>query len=171
MIRAEFVDCDTRSFFTPTLARQNVGIITGDVSGFFVIECDTAEHGEGINGAAVLRRWESMHGKLPPTLMARSPSGSVHYYFKHPGSRASRSGWPPTYSEPGSGVDCKGDGGMVLAPPSHPPATACDQEQAREEGRLLSMDQRGMPIAEAPRWLLNIVTEQGARSRNAGALQ
>ena len=155
VIRGEFNEYPG-GFFTGGYAKQNVGIVTGRMSGIFVIECDTSEHGEGINGAAALRRWESQRGKLPPTLMARSPSGSVHYYFRHPGkvyikSRAHILG-------PGSGVDCKADGGMVLAPPSYrPPQPASKGEPAKKGGYYTWINEEH-EIAEPPRWLLNLVT-------------
>ncbi len=90
----------------------NIGIPTGAENGFFVIETDTVE-GHGVDGAASLKKWEDEYGPLPETLMAMSPSGSIHRYYKHPGSAikfVSRSIAP--------GVDIKGDGGMVIAPPS-----------------------------------------------------
>ena len=47
--------------------------------------------------------------------MAISPSGSKHHYFKHPGNGIKViSRGLPGYP----GVDIKGDGGMVIAPPS-----------------------------------------------------
>jgi hypothetical protein len=88
----------------------NVGIVTGAVSGIFVVETDTAEgHGEGVDGASVLREMESKHGALPDTLEAISPSGSVHRYYKHPGADVkvlSRS--------IAEGVDCKAMAGWSL---------------------------------------------------------
>jgi bifunctional DNA primase/polymerase-like protein len=62
-----------------------VGIPTGAVNGIFVIEADTPK-GHKVDGIANLRQLEAEHGSLPITLMAESPSGSLHYYFKHPGA-------------------------------------------------------------------------------------
>ena len=61
----------------------NVGIATGPESGFFVVEADTKE-GHDVDGIASLARLETQHGQMPETLMAESPSGSLHYYFKWP---------------------------------------------------------------------------------------
>ena len=65
---------------------SNNGLPTGYDQGFFVIETDTAAgHGEGVDGAASLAAWEVEHGiTLPPTLMAKSPSGSIHRFYKYP---------------------------------------------------------------------------------------
>src|SRR5262245_6839831 len=60
----------------------NVGIVTGPKSGIFVVEADTPK-GHGVDGIASLRELERKHGKLK-TLTAKSPSGSLHYYFLYP---------------------------------------------------------------------------------------
>jgi Bifunctional DNA primase/polymerase, N-terminal/AAA domain/Primase C terminal 2 (PriCT-2) len=89
-----------------------IGVPTGIDNGIFIVETDTVA-GHGVDGDAALKQLEAKHGKLPPTLMAESPTGSVHRYLKHPGSGTriiTRSIAP--------GVDVKGDGGMVIAPPS-----------------------------------------------------
>ena len=119
----------------------NVGVVTGAVSGIFVVETDTAEgHGEGVDGDASLKALEAEHGELPPTLEAISPSGSVHRYFNHPGH-----GVKVVSRTIASGVDCKGDGGMVIAPPSVKP------------GKGAYSWRNDLPIADAPQWLLDLV--------------
>jgi hypothetical protein len=65
--------------------RCGLGIPTGAINGIFVIEADTVA-GHGVDGLAALRKLEREHGKLPRTLMAVSPSGSVHRYYRHPGN-------------------------------------------------------------------------------------
>jgi hypothetical protein len=131
---------------------QNVGIMCGVESGIFVIETDTAEHGDDIDGEAALNAWEADNGALPPTLMARSPSGSVHRYFRHPGRGIKVKSFSAILGE-GSGVDCKADGGMVLAPPSVRPATAA------KAGGVYSWVNAGHLIADAPEALLDVVIE------------
>ena len=64
----------------------NIGVATGAASGIFVIEADTPE-GHDIDGLASIKALEAEHGALPDTLMAISPSGSVHRYFEHPGAQ------------------------------------------------------------------------------------
>jgi hypothetical protein len=59
---------------------------------------------------------EAKHGSLPATLEAESPSGSIHRYYKHPGFKIKNSG-----SGIAPGVDVRGDGGQVVAPPSVKP--------------------------------------------------
>ena len=91
-----------------------VGVPTGAVNGIFVIEADTVK-GHGVDGIANLKALEAKHGKLPDTLMAESPSGSLHHYFNHPGRGIKVK---TVDSSIAPGVDTRGDGGMVVAPPS-----------------------------------------------------
>ena len=63
----------------------NVAIVTGAKSGIFVIEADTPK-GHGVDGLTSIKNLEAEHGPLPDTLMAISPSGSIHRYYRHPGA-------------------------------------------------------------------------------------
>jgi hypothetical protein len=138
--------------------KANIGLATGTGSGVFVIETDTAAgHGEGVDGAGALAAFEAKHGPLPPTLMAISPSGSIHRYFNHPGTGikvVSRSNIMP-------GVDCKGDLGMVISPPSVMPAVQFfDKSRNKLGGTYRWLND--LCIADAPRPLLEIVCEPAA---------
>jgi hypothetical protein len=88
----------------------NVGIVTGRLSGLIVVDID-AQHG-GPDSVAAL---EALHGLLPATVEALTGGGGRHLYFAHPGSPvANRVALYP-------GIDLRGDGGCVVAPPSvHP---------------------------------------------------
>jgi hypothetical protein len=127
----------------------NLGIPTGAENGFFVVEFDTPE-GHGADGAASLAALAAEHGPLPPTREAESPSGSVHYYFQHPGFFVKNSA-----SEVGPGIDVRGDGGMVLAPPSVKPGVGCYKWR------------NDLALAEAPGWLLDLVKEAPEAERPA----
>jgi hypothetical protein len=89
-----------------------IGIPTGAINKLIVIETDT-EAGHGVDGAASLAQLEAKHGALPNTLMACSPSDSIHRYFRHPGNGIKVRN---SASELGAGIDVRGDGGMVIAP-------------------------------------------------------
>lgn len=126
-----------------TFGRSNIGVPTGPDNGFFVVDADTIAGGHAANGIAALADLESKHGTLPTTLMARSPSGSIHYYFKYPlhmrvgGSR----------SKIAPGVDICGDKNMVIVPPS-------------VKGDLpYEWLNPGVAIADAPTWLLDLIAE------------
>ena len=123
-----------------------VGVVTGPLSGIFVLDADT-EEGHGVDGVGNLRAVEESLGKLPPTLSSKSPSGSVHRYYKYPtdGTRI-----PNSTSHVAPGVDVRGDGGMVLAPPT---------ARGDDEYRWISW---GRNVAEAPRWLLDLLKQEDA---------
>ena len=123
----------------------NTGIPTGLDNGFFVVEADTPK-GHGVDGIAGLQALEAANSPLPPTLMAMSPSGSVHRYYKHPGNGIKIKN---SASEIAPGVDVRGDGGMVIAPPSE-----------RQDGCYHWLND--LPIVDAPLWLLELVINRRA---------
>lgn len=114
----------------------NLGIVTGSVSGIVVVDIDPAHGGE-----RSLAELERGHGPLPATLEAATGGGGRHLYFRHPGgSLRNRAGIRP-------GIDLRGDGGYVVAPPSiHPNG----QRYAWRPGH--SPDRIGP--AALPSWLL-----------------
>lgn len=117
----------------------NLGVPTGAVNGFWVLEYDTIAGGHAIDGAASLAALEAEFGPLPETRQAESPSGSVHFYFLHPGFEI--------VGTPGirPGIDIRGDGNMVLVPPSIKPGVG--EYKWRND----------LPVADAPPWLLDLV--------------
>ena len=121
-----------------------IGIPTGAANGIVVVETDTPE-GHGVDGAIALAGLEAEHGTLPETLQAISPSGSIHRYFRHPsaGIKIKNSA-----SEIGPGIDVRGDGGMVVAPPSINP-----------DGRRYRWLNRS-PIAPMPAWLVELTRKK-----------
>jgi hypothetical protein len=125
-----------------TWPNAGVGIPTGKVNGFFVVEADTKK-GHGVDGIKSLRESEETKGKLPQTLMAVSPSGSMHHYFKHPDGEIKIK----TDSNVLPGVDVRGDGGMVVAPPTR-----------RDNGQYRWLNEHD--IADAPPWLLDLVRDR-----------
>jgi hypothetical protein len=124
--------------------KARIGIPTGAVSGIVVIETDTVE-GHGVDGAIAIAELEAAHGALPVTLQAISPSGSLHRYFRHPGALVKIR---TTASELGRGIDMRGDGGMVIAPPS-----------ANLDGRRYRWVNK-LPIADMPAWLVELTRDK-----------
>lgn len=91
----------------------NVGIVCGAPSGGLVaIDLDC--HEDGPDGMASLREWELAHGDLPETCTAVTGSGGLHMLYRADGEvRPS--------ANAGLGVDVRGDGSYIVAPPSvHP---------------------------------------------------
>jgi hypothetical protein len=91
-------------------AYANLGIVTGAISRLLVLDIDPM-HG----GSDSLERLEQAHGRLARTVEATTGSGGRHLYFAHPGGIVrNRVGLA-------NGIDVRGDGGYVVAPPSvHP---------------------------------------------------
>lgn len=89
-----------REWFTS--GNYNIAIITGEISGVVVLDIDP-KHGADVNYYL---------SKYPSGLVASTPSGGCHIYFKHPNYKVqNRVGIFP-------GVDLRADGGYVNAPPS-----------------------------------------------------
>jgi hypothetical protein len=124
----------------------NIGLPTGEDNKIFVFEFDTPE-GHEVDGATALAELEAKYGKLPETLQSQSPSGSIHYYFNHPGFYVKSSA-----GEIAPGIDIKGDGGMVFAPPSNRP------------GRGVYCWLNHLPTVDAPQWLLDLIKATATKS-------
>lgn len=107
-----------------------VAVITGTISGIVVIDEDTKRGGS-----------ESLKNlPLPPTLTAITPTGGRHYYYKHPGTPV------PNQVNLLPGVDIRGDGGYVVAPPTTLPTGSYKWENP------------DTPIAEFPAWMLELAS-------------
>jgi hypothetical protein len=122
----------------------NVGIVTGEISNLIVLDVDP-KHG----GDASLEGLERRYGPLPVTVESRTGGGGRHLYFAHPGQFVrNRVGLA-------QGIDLRGDGGYIVAPPSiHPTGGSYAWLPGRSPEEL--------PRAPLPRWLL---TAAGVRTR------
>lgn len=93
---------------------HNVAIATGTPSlGLVVVDIDV-DGVTGEDGMETLTAWEAEHGELPTTVTAITGRGGLHMYY--------RCNTPIGCSvNKDLGVDVRGDGGFVVAPPSiHP---------------------------------------------------
>jgi len=114
----------------------NVALATGAVSGVFVIDVDDAD------AECALRKLEAEHGGLPPTVETITARGR-HLYFRLSVPVRNSAG------KVAHGIDVRGDGGYVLAPPSiHPSGRAY----------AWSVDSHSA-LATAPDWLLARIAE------------
>jgi Bifunctional DNA primase/polymerase, N-terminal/Primase C terminal 1 (PriCT-1) len=122
----------------------NLAVATGAASGIFVVDVD------GIDAEAELRRLESEHGALPPTVESITARGR-HVWFRHPGPSIKNSA-----SVVAPKIDIRGDGGFIVTPPSlHP----CGRRYA------WSVDS-AKKIADAPDWLLTKITKRDTQKIN-----
>ena len=112
-----------------------IGIPTGETSGFFVLDLDCKNGAQGLE-------WLAAHeSRLPQTRRHRTRSGGVHLLFTMPPGRAIRN----SASKVGPGVDVRGTGGYIIAPPS-------DGYDVVDHAI----------IAEAPAWLLDLIDPPAA---------
>jgi hypothetical protein len=86
----------------------NVAVRTGAASRAVVLDIDTPKGGQ-----ATLAALEREYGRLPPTYEVLTGGGGRHLYFAHPGTEV-----PCSEGKLGPGLDVRGDGGYVVAPPS-----------------------------------------------------
>jgi hypothetical protein len=121
----------------------NIGIATGERSDIFVLDVD------GADAEAELRKLETEHGALPPTVEVITGRGR-HLWWNYPDKPVRNSA-----GKVGAGLDIRGEGGYVLAPPSvHPSGRAY----------CWSVDSADA-IAGAPSWL---VTKANGGNGNSG---
>ena len=128
----------------------NIGIATG--SGLVVLDVDPAHGGE-----SSLEDLEDQYGRMPHTVMSLTGGGGQHHLFGHPGGVEVRS----TAGRLGAGLDVRGDGGYIVAPPSrHVSGHSYEWEASCEPGTA------GPGLAKIPPWLLALMsTERGWRAR------
>lgn len=119
----------------------NIGIACGKRSGIVVLDVD-ADHG----GYESLAELAVDYGVLPDTPMSKTGSGGRHIFFKHPGIEIRNSA-----GKLGPGLDIRGDGGYVIAPPSvHPNGTR--YEWVNKPSQL--------PLADMPEWMIELLQEK-----------
>jgi hypothetical protein len=106
----------------------NIGVPTGKASGVFVVDVDRLE------------ALAELEHEMPETLTVRTPSGGLHFYLNYVDGVTNRTGQLP------AGIDVRGAGGYVIAPPS----------------AGYTVEHRA-PVADAPEWLLEIIREKPAR--------
>lgn len=113
----------------------SVGIATGSASNLIVIDEDLDED-KGVDGYQSVQAWERDHGPLPETVRVITGRGGAHMYFHYSGSDiGNRAGIL-------EGVDIRGEGGYVVAPPSvHPNGTEYQWEYAPDEIPLAEVDE------------------------------
>lgn len=128
----------------------NVGIRTGLVSGFFVLDVDPDKGGDD-----TLRGFEQTHGELPPTIEALTGGGGRHVYFRADRAIGTNAG------NLGAGLDIRAEGGYIVAPPSNHKQGTYDWE--------VSHHPDDVDLADAPSWLLMLLTTPMARAAPGAA--
>lgn len=125
----------------------NIGLATGLSSGIFVLDRDDKD-----GGHLSLERLEATNSKLPQTLTQKTGNGA-HYVFRMPADTIIRN----SVKSIAPGLDIRGEGGYVVAAPS-----------VHQNGNSYTWNCIDFPkwddIAEAPHWLVNLVTSRKSKS-------
>jgi hypothetical protein len=132
--------------------QANIAIATGALSGLVVLDVDSYK-----GGADSLRALEQCYGPLPETVQQLTGGGGAHYLFAHPGSHIGNS-----TDKVGGGIDIRGDGGYIIAPPSlHKSGTRYSWEASSEPDETA--------LASMPDWLLALCQETTGRTAPSAA--
>ena len=124
-------ESEVEEWFT-SFPNAMVGMVTGKVSGVFVIDLDAYK--EGFNFDVSLLENE--------TLIHETASGGFHYFYKYPTSREVRN-----HASKEENWDVRGDGGIIVLPPTI------------RNGKHYKVF-KSSEIAEAPQRLLDIIKEE-----------
>jgi len=119
----------------------NIGIATGTRSGIVVVDVDPRSGGD-----ATWERLQLEHDGDAPTLTSETGGGGLHVIYERPsdqGKIASRKDAIPP------GVDCKADGGYIVAAPS-----------LHMSGRRYQWRDENEQLQPVPAWLLAILCPQ-----------
>jgi hypothetical protein len=95
------------------------------------------------SGYTSLEILQERHGLLPDTLTVRTGGGGEHRYYQADPAAPIRN---DQAGRLGCGLDVRGDGGLVVAPPS-----------THVSGITYSFDDPGVPVAALPGWLVNLL--------------
>ncbi|WP_235825101.1 bifunctional DNA primase/polymerase [Acetivibrio thermocellus] len=119
----------------------NIGIPTGEKSGWLVLDVDDG-------GDETLSALEATHGKLPDTVTAVTGSGGRHYVFIYPKGRSI-----PNKTKFAPGLDTRSTGGLIAVAPS-----------IHVSGNRYEWIKDHSPFdrtpAEAPAWLLKLMEKE-----------
>ena len=121
----------------------NIGVATGAISGIVVVDIDP-RHG----GDETLAKLERQHGPLPQTWRFLTGGGGEHILFQHPGGRV-----PNSAGKVGPGIDVRGDGGYIVAPPSR---------HISGRSYAISVDHHpdDVTLAAVPAWLFALLRQR-----------
>lgn len=133
-----------------------IGRPTGAMSGVVVVDLDV----DGDKGLDANDGWAALLNGHPAidTWEALTPRGGRHLYFRHPGQDIQCSA-----SKLAPGIDVRGDGGYVIAPPSVLPDGRGYQWEASSDPA------DGVPLADVPGWLLALLAKKPQEEKKPGA--
>jgi hypothetical protein len=116
----------------------NIGIVTGPESGILALDVDGKQGEESLIGM------ERRGFHLPDTYTVHTGGGGHHLYFLWPKSADVRN----SQSKIAPGLDIRGQGGYVVAPPS-----------LHLSGARYEINESAIPPTSCPEWLLSLTRE------------
>lgn len=123
-----------------------IGVPTGRASGVFAIDPDVPKKEGDPDGFTAWRNLQATHGAAPHTHTHETPRGGLHVLFRWNEAR-------PVSNSPGrlqgTGIDVRGEGGYIIAPPSR----MADGRQYQFADPLDYFS-----FADAPVWLYELIT-------------
>jgi hypothetical protein len=129
----------------------NIGVVTGKLSNIFALDIDMKNDKDG---EASLRQIEQKHGQtLPQTVETVTPTGGRQLWYRLPtfkGAPAIKNSASP-HNNLGDGLDTRGEGGYVVAPPS-----------VVEHGTYCWSVDSAPGFVEAPVWFLQLLCPEPA---------
>jgi hypothetical protein len=126
----------------------NIGVATGERSGFWVLDIDERKGGEDSLNDLIRER-----GPLPETVEQLTGGGGRHLLFQHVAGVGNRTAVRP-------GIDVRGVAGYVIAAPSiHP-------ETRRPYAWEVDHHPLEVPVAPAPEWLIELVRDRAPLDLN-----
>ncbi|MDX2494971.1 MAG: bifunctional DNA primase/polymerase [Desulfuromusa sp.] len=126
-----------------------IGAPTGKEAGFFVLDIDQP------HGPNSLKELELKDGPLPITAEQRTGGGGRHLFFKYPEGITIKN----SAGKLGTGLDTRGDGGYIIMSPSLHKSGNCYE--------WINVE----PMAEAPEWLLELVTSNPSKKKKNNHLK
>lgn len=123
----------------------NIGIATGSVSGgLVVIDLDRDEE-KGRDGYEILQEWQRQHGQLPDTCQSITGRGGYHLLYRDTAEHRNAQALF-------EGVDIRGEGGYIVAPPSiHPNGHTYEWEQGPDEFEIAQADDMVRKFIKGPK--------------------
>lgn len=138
-LRDASTDLETIAGWWDTWPTANVAVTTGPGSGIWVLDVD------GPRGRQTMGALERRYGVLPQTVTATTGEGLHLYWVWEEGVRSQ--------AGVAAGVDIKGEGGYVIAPPSaHKTGAAYEWYPERAPSQIA--------LAQAPEWVLALARGQ-----------
>jgi Bifunctional DNA primase/polymerase, N-terminal len=133
---------------------SNIAIATGAISGIFIIDIDPRN-----GGGVTLAQLEGEHGPFPRDAVVWTGGAGIHLYYAYPKTGGPIGNGGNVF---GPGIDLKGNGGYVIAPPS----LHYSLKQYRWRGGVMPTR-----LPTAPVWLLAMARKHKSEPRGLRAAE